>query len=232
MNKFSSGKKAMRKRPINLFEYESLAKQNLSQMALDYYASGAGDELTLVDNRAAFARYKLLPRVFADVSQRDLSTEILGQSLSMPILIAPMAFQCLAHPEGELATARAAAELGAGMVLSTLSTKSLEQVALAGKFSSQHLLWFQLYIHRDRAITRNLVERAEAAGFRALCVTVDAPVLGRRERDRRNEFTLPPGLEPANLTTSEEGKFPQIAGESGLFTYFAQQLDPGLTWQD
>lgn len=90
--------------------------------------------------------------MFADVSQRDLSTEILGQSLSMPMLIAPMAFQCLARPEGELTTARAAAELGARIVLSTLSTKSLEQVALAGKFSSQNLLWFQLYIHRDRAI--------------------------------------------------------------------------------
>ena len=88
-------------------------------------------------------------------------------------------------------------------------------------------------LHSSRSrYSRNLVERAEAAGFRALCVTVDAPVLGRRERDRRNEFTLPPGLEPANLATSEEEKFPQIAGESGLFTYFAQQLDPGLTWQD
>ncbi|MGK7872018.1 MAG: alpha-hydroxy acid oxidase [Xenococcaceae cyanobacterium] len=219
----------MNTRPINLFEYESLAKQHLSQMALDYYASGAWDEVTLADNRAAFERYKLRPRMFVDVSQRDLSTEILGQSLSMPILIAPMAFQRLAHLEGELATTKAAASFGAGMVLSTLSTKSLEEVAIARKPSSPNGLWFQLYIHRDRALTRTLVERAEACGVGALCLTVDVPLLGRRERDRRNQFTLPPGMELANL---RHLKIPQTAGESGLFAYVAQQFDPGLTWQD
>ncbi|NET07602.1 MAG: alpha-hydroxy-acid oxidizing protein [Symploca sp. SIO2B6] len=228
--------------PINLFEYESIAPQHLSQMALDYYTSGAGDEVTLRDNRTALEHFKFLPRMLVDVSGRDLSTQILGQSLSMPILIAPMAFQCLAHPEGEVATAKAAAQLGTAMVLSTMSTKSLEEVALASKHCQQgskgekslvpNPLWFQLYVHRDRNLTRTLVERAEAAGFTALCLTVDAPVLGRRERDSRNQFTLPPGMELANLVTMADLEIPKTAGESGLFTYFAQQLDPGLTWKD
>lgn len=221
--------------PINLFEYEALAPQYLSPMALDYYASGAWDEVTLRDNRRAFESLKLRPRMLVDVSQRDLSVEVLGQTLAMPILIAPMAFQCLAHPEGEVATARIAAELGTVMVLSTLSTKRLEDVAVAsGQVKSQtnNPLWFQLYVHRDRTLTRALVERAEAAGFSALCLTVDAPVLGRRERDRRNQFTLPPGMELANLTTMADLAIPKAAGESGLFAYFAQQLDPGLTWRD
>jgi 4-hydroxymandelate oxidase len=116
-------------KPINLFEYQTLASQQLSPMARDYYASGSWDEITLRDNRAAFERYKLRPRMLVDVSQRDLSTTILGQSLPLPILIAPMAFQCLAHPEGEIATAKAAAKLGSVMVLSTLATTSMEDVA-------------------------------------------------------------------------------------------------------
>lgn len=219
-------------RPINLFEYESLARKHLSQMALDYFASGAWDEVTLADNRAAFARYKLRPRVLVDVSRRELSTTLLGQPLPMPILVAPMAFQCLASPEGELATARAAAEVGAGMVLSTLSTKSLEEVAIASNLLGQSCLWFQLYIHRDRGLTRALVERAEAAGFNALCLTVDAPLLGRRERDQRHEFSLPSGMELANLVALSDMKIPHTPGESGLFAYVAQQFDPSLTWRD
>lgn len=218
------------KKPINLFEYESLAPQNLSQMALDYYASGAWDEITLRDNRTAYERYKLRPRMLVDVSQRNLTTKILGQHISMPVLIAPMAFQCLAHPEGELATAKVAADLGTTMVLSTLSTKKLEDVALASNMPKS--LWFQLYVHRDRALTQALVERAEVAGYQALCLTVDAPILGRRERDRRNEFTLPSGMELANLTAMANLEIPQTQDESGLFAYFANQLDPALTWKD
>ncbi|NEO55467.1 MAG: alpha-hydroxy-acid oxidizing protein [Okeania sp. SIO3B5] len=217
-------------KPINVFEYESLATQHLSQMALDYYASGAWDEITLQDNRTAYERYKLLPRMLVNVNQRNLTTKILGQHIKMPILIAPMAFQCLAHPEGELATARVAADLGTIMVLSTMSTKSLEDVALAPNEPKN--FWFQLYVHRDRAITRALVERAEAAGYQALCLTVDAPILGRRERDRRNKFTLPSDMELANLTSMANLEIPQSEDESGLFAYFANQLDPALTWGD
>lgn len=214
-------------KPINLFEYETLAQKQLSQMAWDYYASGAWDEVTLKDNRVAFNRYRLYPRMLVDVSQRDLSTTILGQSLSAPILIAPMAFQCLANSAGEVATAKAAAHSGVGMVLSTLSTKSMSEVAIANPHS-----WFQLYIHRDRGLTRALVEYAYKCGAKALCVTVDAPLLGRRERDTRNQFVLPPGMELANFTHLQDLGIPYCQGESGLFAYFAEQLDPGVTWAD
>jgi 4-hydroxymandelate oxidase len=212
--------------PINLHEYEALAPQHLSKMALDYFASGAGDEVTLRQNRAAWEACKLRPRVLMDVSARNLSTTVLGQVIRLPVLVAPMAFQCLAHPEGEVATARAAAEMGTIVVLSTLSTKSLEAVATAQK---EPLRWFQLYVHRDRGLTRALVERAQLAGYQALCPTVDALMLGRRERDARNAFALPVGMALANLAGRE---MPQEAGESGLFAYFARQLDAGLTWQD
>lgn len=220
-------------KPINLFDYETLAKQHLSQMAWDYYASGAWDQVTLRENRTAFERFKLCPRMLVDVSRRNLTTKILGQSLQMPILIAPMAFQCLAHAEGEVATAKAAANLGIGMVLSTLATKSIEEVAAnkqGSKNSSPH--WFQLYVHRDRGLTRALVERAYTSGAQALCLTVDAQLLGKREQDIRNSFTLPVGMELANLVNLKDLEIPQKYGESGLFTYFTEQLDPGITWKD
>lgn len=218
--------------PINLFEYEELAKKHLSQMALDYYSSGAWDELTLRDNRVAFERVKLKPRVLVDVSDRNLSTSILGQSLQSPFLVAPMAFQCLADGEGEIATARAAKKAGVGMILSTMSTKSIEEVAAVGDYSNNVPRWFQLYIHKDRSLTSALVKRAYAAGYNALCLTVDAPVLGQRERDRRNEFALPPGLTLANLASMSDLDIPQEKGESGLLVYFAQQLNSAVTWQD
>lgn len=214
--------------PINLFEYEELAKTHLPKMAFDYYSSGAWDEITLKDNRAAFTRVKLRPKMLVDVSEINLTTEVLGASLQLPLMIAPMAFQCLAHPDGEIATAKAAVSASVVMVLSTLSTKSLEDVAMV----DDGLRWFQLYIHKDRGLTRALVERAYAAGYKALCLTVDAPVLGKRERDQRNEFTLPPGLHPANLTKMSGLGIPQEKGESGLLTYFAQQINPALTWKD
>jgi 4-hydroxymandelate oxidase len=216
-------------KPINLFEYQTLASQQLPAMARDYYASGSWDEITLRDNRAAFERYKLRPRMLVDVSQRDLSTTILGQSLPLPILIAPMAFQCLAHPEGEIGTAKAAAKLGSVMVLSTLATTSMEDVASA---RSQTPQWFQLYVHRDRGLTRALVERAHAAGFQALCLTVDAPVLGKREKDIYNQFVFPSDMELANFSRLTHLEIPYQPGESGLFTYFLEQLNPALTWSD
>ncbi|HEY9673325.1 MAG TPA: alpha-hydroxy acid oxidase [Waterburya sp.] len=216
-------------KPINLFEYQTLASQQLPPMARDYYASGSWDEITLRDNRAAFERYKLRPRMLVDVSQRDLSTQILGQSLPLPILIAPMAFQCLAHPEGEIATAKAAASVGSLMVLSTLATKGMDEVASVKKQAPQ---WFQLYVHRDRALTRALVESAHAAGFQALCLTVDAPVLGKREKDIHNQFVLPPDMELANLSALTDLEISYNPGESGLFTYFLEQINPALTWAD
>jgi 4-hydroxymandelate oxidase len=217
--------------PINLLEYEALAPKFLSKMAWDYYASGANDEITLKENQRAFSQYKFCPKVLVDVSLRSLKTTILGHSIEMPVLIAPMAFQCLAHPEGELATVQAAVEMGTIMILSTLSTQSLEAVAKTAQTyqKTNPLLWFQLYVHKDRGLTKSLVERAESAGYQALCLTVDAPVLGRRERDRRNEFNLPAGMNLGNLTNLD---IPETVGESGLLVYFAQQLDASLTWKD
>jgi 4-hydroxymandelate oxidase len=213
---------------INLFGYEQLAKEHLSQMAFDYYSSGAWDEVTLRDNLAAFTKVKLRPKMLVDVSNINLTTQVLGESLQLPLLIAPMAFQCLADPEGEIATALAAEIAGVGMVLSTLATKSLEEVATVAK----GLQWFQLYIHKDQGLTQALVQRAYTAGYKAICLTVDAPMLGKRERDQRNEFTLPPGLHPANLTNISGLDIPQAPGESGLLTYFAQQINPAVTWKD
>ncbi len=198
-------------------------------MAWDYYASGAGDEVTLRENRAAFERWKLRPRMLVDVSHRDLSTQIIGQNQQLPILIAPTAFQCLAHPEGEIATAKAATNLGVGMVLSTMATKSIEEVAEVSQGGNR---WFQLYVHKDRGLTRALVERAYNSGYTAICLTVDAPFLGRREKDTRNQFALPPELKLANITTLKDLNITEKYGESGLFAYFAEQLDPALTWQD
>jgi 4-hydroxymandelate oxidase len=220
--------------PINIFEYETLAVNHLSEMARDYYSSGAWDEVTLRDNRAAFERFKLRPRMLVDVSHRDLSTTILGQSVQLPILVAPMAFQCLAHIEGEVATARAAAKLGTMMVLSTLATKSIEEVVCVSKQENYNSkgVWFQLYVHRDRGLTRALVELAYAHGVKALCLTVDAPLLGRREKDTRNQFVLPPGMELANIVNLKDLEIPHKYGESGLLTYFAEQLNPALTWAD
>jgi 4-hydroxymandelate oxidase len=212
--------------PINLAEIKAIAQENLSSSFWDYYRSGAGDEVTLKLNREAFQGYQVLPKMLVDVSQRDLSTTLFGQSLSMPILIAPTAFQGLAHPEGEIATAQAAQTAKTIMVLSTMSNQSLEAVAQA---QSQPYRWFQLYIHKDRALTKELVQRAEAAGYQALCVTVDAPLIGKREADIRNQFQLPAHLTLGNLSQTQ---LPNIPQGSSLFAYFQQQIDPGVTWKD
>ena len=179
-------------------------------MAYDYYASGAHDELTLRDNRAAFDRLRLAYRVLVDVAERELATTVLGQPVTMPVLVAPTAFHRLADPEGEVATARAAAAAGTVMVLSTLSNSPVEEVVPAAGGA----LWFQLYVYQDRGATRALVQRVEAAGCRALVLTVDAPYLGRRERDVRNRFHLPPGLAVANLLADGYGEVPAPLGQS------------------
>jgi 4-hydroxymandelate oxidase len=146
----------------------------------------------------------------------------------MPILVAPTAFHCLATPEGERATARAAGAAGTVMILSTLSTTAIEDVVAAASGP----VWFQLYVYRDRRATEGLVRRAEAAGCRALVLTVDAPLLGRRERDVRNRFRLPPGLAVANLLPEGYGEVPAAVADSGLAAYVSSFLDPALTWRD
>ncbi|MFN8638522.1 MAG: alpha-hydroxy acid oxidase [Dehalococcoidia bacterium] len=215
-------------RPLNLDEYEALAAEHLPTMALDYFASGAHDEITLAANREAFQRLRLRPRVMRNVSNRDPSTVVLGRVHPQPIITAPMAFQRLAHPEGELALARAAASFGVAFTLSTLATASIEDVAAAADGPR----WFQLYVYADRDLTRSLVERAEAAGYEALVLTVDAPLLGRRERDARNAFALPPGLAAANFELELMRRPLAAPGQSGLGRYFASLMDPSITWGD
>jgi 4-hydroxymandelate oxidase len=215
---------------IALHDYETAAVERLPRMAYDYYASGSDDERTLRDNEAAYGRLRLRPRALVDVGRRELETTVLGRSVAFPVLVAPTAFQCMAHPDGELATARAARDLGTLMTLSTWATSSLEEVR--GAAGPGCGLWSQLYVYRDRGLTRSLVERAEAAGYEALVLTVDTPFLGRRERDVRNGFTLPAGLRIANLASLEGDRLPQRQGESGLAAYVKELLDPTLTWKD
>jgi 4-hydroxymandelate oxidase len=209
---------------LNLLELERGAAAVLDGAAYDYYRSGAGDELTLARNRSAFAEIALLPRVLVDVSAVDLATEALGSPLAHPIALAPTAFHRMAHPDGEVETARGAAAADAVMCLSSLSNMPLEEVAeVAGR------RWFQLYVFRDRGVTRELVARAEAAEYEAIVLTVDAPILGRRERDVRNEFELPEGM---RIACVPDGDVDAPAGGSGLAAYFASMLDASLDWSD
>jgi 4-hydroxymandelate oxidase len=213
---------------VNLLELEELAREKLSQMTFDYYAGGAEDEITLRENRAAFGRIALRPRMLVDISRIDTSTTVLGQPVPSPILVAPMAMHRLCHPEGEVATVRGAGAAGALMAVSTLATSSLEEVAEAASGP----LWFQLYVYKDRGVTRALVERAKAAGYKALCVTVDAPHVGRRERDEHNRFVLPSELPFANFAhPSMRMMIPQSVGSS-LAGYVASLMDLTLTWKD
>ena len=216
--------------PINLFDYEAMAKEKLSQNAYGYYVSGANDEVTLRENRAAFDRITLRPRMFIDVSQRDLSVEVLGRSMPMPLVIAPTAFGQLAHPDGHIATVRAAGKVGLTTTISTLTNYSMEEIAA----EASGPLWFQLYVYKDRGVTRELVSRAEAAGCTALVLTVDSPVLGKRERDIRNGFHLPEGLTAKNLAQSYErmSSIEEEASGSALTSYVNALYDTSLTWDD
>ncbi|MDH3260560.1 MAG: alpha-hydroxy-acid oxidizing protein [Acidimicrobiia bacterium] len=187
----------------------------------EYYAGGSADNLTLRDNRTAFERLRLNPRVLVDVSAVDPSVEVLGHRESMPVMVAPTAMARLAHPDGELAIARAAARAGVTQVLSSLSTYSIEEVAGAGANT-----WFQLYVFKDRAISEHLVRRVEAAGYRALVLTVDLPVPGLRENLTRS------GFDPSDLTMSNFTEVMKGHQEGGFFTYIHDNFDGSLTWDD
>lgn len=213
---------------LNLFDLEAMAASRAPAAAWDYYRSGAHDELTLGRNRAAWAEIALHYRVLVDVSRRSTATTVLGRELASPVVIAPTAFHGLVHPDGELATARAASRAGTAMILSSLSNTAIEDVAP----ETDAPLWFQLYVYRDRGATAELVRRVEAAGAQALFVTVDAPLLGRRERDVRNRFALPPHLGVRNLLPSGYDDLPADRPDSGLAAYFQDLIDPALTWAD
>jgi 4-hydroxymandelate oxidase len=184
--------------PLNVFDYEAEAAKRLEPGAHGYYAGGAGDEVTLRDNVAAYGRWLLRPRVLVDVATCSTATTVLGTELSMPLAVAPVAFQRVVDPDGEVAMARAALAAGTAMCLSTIATATPAEVAATGVPR-----WFQLYVFRDEGVTRHLLEQACEHSFRALVLTVDTPVLGRRERDHRTGFTLPPGITVASLGRGE-----------------------------
>jgi 4-hydroxymandelate oxidase len=209
---------------VNVHDFEAVAAAKLSQPAYDYYRGGARDEISLRRNRQAFSEYALHYKVLAGVEQVDPSTSVLGMPVSMPILAAPTAFHGMADAGAEAASARAVTAEGSAFILSTLSNTPMEEVV---QTSSGPVL-FQLYVYKDRGITRELVQRAVAAGARALVLTVDAPVLAVREKDARNSFTLPPGLQLANL--SGTGK--ETLEGAGLGSYVQRHLDPGLSFRD
>jgi isopentenyl diphosphate isomerase/L-lactate dehydrogenase-like FMN-dependent dehydrogenase len=212
---------------LTVDDFERAARARLTKMTYDYYRSGADEGRTLRANRRAFRRFEIHYRVLVDVAERDLSTTVLGTKVPFPILVAPTAYQRLAHPDGEIASAQAAADVGTVFTCSTLATTSLEQVAAA----STGPKWFQLYVHRDRGFTRALVQRAEAAGYLALMLTVDTPLLGRRLADVRNAFTLPEGLVMANLVDACAGVSAADHG-SLLASYVASRHDASLTFRD
>ena len=184
---------ALNGRPVNVRDYEALAAERLDENALAYFAGGAGDEWTLRENELAFERRQLRPRMLVDVTSVSAETSVLGHDVSMPVLVAPLAFQRLANPEGEAATARAAAAAGTVMCLSSAATSSPSEVRAAAPDAR---LWFQVYVFRDRSVTESLIEEAIDSGFSALVLTVDVPFLGRRERDIRIDFKLPEQLTP------------------------------------
>lgn len=176
-------------------DFEALARERLSDAAWAYFAGGAGNEWTLRENVAAFDRLPLQSRMLRDLSTATTRTTLLGCDLAAPILLAPVAYQRMAHPDGELASVIAAGAINTAMVVSAQASTSLEDIAAEASAP----LWFQLYIQPDRDFTAALARRAEATGYRALVVTVDAPVNGMRWREQRAGFALPPGIEAANL---------------------------------
>jgi 4-hydroxymandelate oxidase len=216
---------------VALADYEAHARARLDDNAWAYFAGGAGDEITLQANRRAWDALALQPRVLRPLAGGHTRVELLGRTLAHPVLLAPIAYQRLAHPQGELASALAAAAQGAGVVLSTQASVTLEEVArvVLGE-ADRGPLWFQLYLQPDRGVTRALVERAEAAGYEALVLTVDAPVSGARDRERRAGFRLPPGIAAVNLANAPaRAAAPLAPGQSALFDGL---LRDAPTWAD
>ena len=233
----------------NVDDLRALAKRRLPGGVFDYFDGAAEDEVTKVENSSAFSKIELRPRILVDVSSIDTSTTIMGQPVPFPIALSPTGFTRIAHPAGELAVARVAGEVNLPYTLSTLGTRSIEEVANVATGP----LWYQLYVWKDRGLSRELVERARDNGYKAIMLTVDTPVFGRRERDVRRGFTLPPkiGLETFvdgvlhpkwtwDFVRSEPITFSAVAGRKSvdgstavtLSDYVNSQFDPTLSWKD
>ena len=216
---------------FTLADHERSAQRQLDANAWAYFSGGAGDEITLRANRSAWDELALVPRVLRPLAGGHTRCTLLGRALAHPILLAPVAYQRLAHPDGEIASAYAAAALGAGMVLSMQASSPLEDVAAAMHGDpGAGPLWLQLYLQHDRALVRELARRAETAGFEALVVTVDAPTSGVRDRERRAGFALPPEVQAVNLASMAPASQAQAApGHSALFDNLLRHAP---TWDD
>jgi len=216
---------------VTLADHEAHARTRLDDNAWAYFSGGAADEITLRANRSAWDARRLHPRVLRPLAGGHTRTELLGRTLAHPVLLAPVAFQRMAHPDGELASAYAAAVQGAGLVLSTQASVPLETVAAAFLGEAQRgPLWFQLYMQHDRGFVRELVGRAERAGYEALVLTVDAPSSGARDRERRAGFRLPQGIGAVNLQGL--APLPQVALQPGQSALFDALLAMAPTWAD
>jgi 4-hydroxymandelate oxidase len=208
---------------LTLQDFEDAASRLLPKMVHDYFRGGGESGATLAANLRAFEQFRLRPRVLMDVSKRSTRLKLAGHELHLPVVVAPMAVQKLAHRQGEIGQARAAATAGTIFTASTLSSVTLEEIAAATRAPK----WFQLYVHSDRKVSAELVRRAAKAGYAALVLTVDVPVLSRRVLDARNHFKLPRGVEMANLAP-----FVGKGGESQLAEVFAARHDASLNWRD
>ena len=243
--------KRLLRKAASVEDLRKLAKRRLPIGVFDYIDGGAEDEITLRKNVEAYRKVSFKPRVLRDMANIDTSTSLFGRKLAFPLVLAPTGFTRIAHSEGELAVVRAATRAGIPFTLSTMATRSIEECASVAEKDSR--LWFQIYTWKDRSVVKNLVERADAAGFEAVCLTVDTAVLGRRERDVRRGFTLPPeiglgtiidGVKNPGWTwdflTADPIRFANVEGLTSidgstavdLAEHMKSQFDPGLSWKD
>ena len=233
----------------NVEDYRKLAKKKLPSPIFHYIDGGADDEITLKRNTESFNKCDLIPNILSDVSNVDLSTTVLGQKIDFPLFLAATAMHRLYHHEGERATAKAAEKMGTMFGISTMATVSIEEI---GELTKGPKL-FQLYIHKDRGLTDNLIERCKQAGFNSMCLTVDTVVAGNRERDHRTGFTTPPRLTFGSLLSfilhpswtfnhffSEKFKLANIIHmtekgssiDKSVIDYVNEQFDPSMNWKD
>ena len=213
---------------VNLGDYEARARESADSSTLDYYDGGSNDEITLRDNVAAFNKITLYPRMFRGVGTRDTSTTVVGSSVRWPVIVAPIALLGMLSPDGEVPVARAATTAGSIFVLSSLSVTPIEDVVAVATGP----VWFQLYVYKDRGASEALVKRVEEAGCSALELTADTPILGRRERDVRNDFGLPEGLWTPNLTADAGSLAPHPGSDSPFKAAIDALFYPDLTWDD
>ena len=242
----------------NIDDLRTISKRRLPSGVFDYIDGAAEDERTLKQNVSSFGNYHFKPRVLRDVSNVDSSTRILGNSVPLPLIFSPTGFTRIAHPDGELAVSRSATNMGIPFALSTLATRSIEEVgqatkAITGESSHKPRNWFQVYVWKDRALLKDLLLRAQDSEFEAIVITVDTAVLGRRERDIRRGFTLPPKLglgtvldgiiHPAwtwGFLTNDPIRFANVVGKSDedgstaitLADHVNAQFDQSLSWKD